>query len=288
MYDRRKRLIEVFEDTQRFYTENPQLAAAVEASKKGTRFYAADDYPALPEKRKTPVTVSVTKNTSFLAAIDRYFYHGKEHIAVLNFASAVNPGGGVKSGSSAQEESLCRCSTLYPTLNQQFLWEKYYEVNRQANDPLHTDACIWSLGIVICKMDSSIPQRIDPEGWATVDVITCAAPNLRERTANIHNPEDAASVKLAPEEQYALHLKRAKHILHIAASKRAASLILGAFGCGAFANDPWAVASAYKDALDEYGQYFKYIEFAVYCWNYETENYDAFYQTLNGIRPAVL
>lgn len=58
----------------------------------------------------------------------------------MNFASAVNPGGGVRSGSSAQEESLCRYSTLYPTLNQQFLWKKYYEVNRQANDPLHTDA----------------------------------------------------------------------------------------------------------------------------------------------------
>ena len=152
------------------------------------------------------------------------------------------------------------------------------------NDPLHTDACIWSPGIVICKLDTSGNPRIAPEGWATVDVISCAAPNLRERTGNLHNPETAVSVHLTSDEQYALHLKRTKHILHIAASKRVEALILGAFGCGAFANDPWAVARAYKDALEEYGQYFKYIEFAVYCRDYETENYDAFRQTLCGRR----
>ena len=228
MYDRRQRLMEVFQDTQRFYTENEQLAAAVAASKKGTRLYGPDDYPALPEQRKTPVTIEVTKSTSFMAASQRYFYHGKERIAVLNFASAVNPGGGVKSGSSAQEESLCRCSTLYPTLNQRFLWEQYYEPNRAAGDPLHTDACIWSPGIVICKLDASGNPRIDPEGWATVDVISCAAPNLRERTGNIHNPETAVPVHLTAEEQYALHLKRAKHILHIAASKRSAASMIRA------------------------------------------------------------
>lgn len=284
MYDRRQRLIEVFQDTQKYYTENEQLAAAVAASRWATRLYGPDDYPALPEKRTTPVQIEVTKSTSFTAANQRYFHHGKEHIAVLNFASAVNPGGGVRSGSSAQEESLCRCSTLYPTLNQRFLWEKYYEPNRAANDPLHTDACIWSPGIVICKLDTSGNPRIAPEGWATVDVISCAAPNLRERTGNLHNPETAVSVHLTSDEQYALHLKRAKHILHIAASKRVEALILGAFGCGAFANDPWAVARAYKDALEEYGQYFKYIEFAVYCRDYETENYNAFRQTLCGQR----
>ena len=228
------------------------------------------------------MTIEVTKSTSFMAASQRYFYHGKECIAVLNFASAVNPGGGVKSGSSAQEESLCRCSTLYPTLNQRFLWEQYYEPNRSAGDPLHTDACIWSPGIVICKLDASGNPRIDPEGWTTVNVISCAAPNLRERTGNIRNPEAAVPVHLTAEEQYALHLKRAKHILHIAASKRAAALILGAFGCGAFANDPWAVARAYRDALEEYGPYFSYVEFAVYCRQDETCNYDAFRQTFDG------
>ena len=287
MYNRCQHLIEVFQDTQQFYTENLALPAAVDAGRKSTQLYGPGDYPALPEKQELPVVIEVTKSTSFTAASQRYFRHGKEHIAVLNFASSVNPGGGVKSGSSAQEESLCRCSTLYPTLNQHFLWEQYYEPGRASRDPLHTDACIWSPGIVICKSDASGNPRIDPEGWATVDVISCAAPNLREKTGNLHNPESAVPVHLTEEEQYTLHLKRARHILHIAASKRVSSLILGAFGCGAFANDPRAVAEAYKDALKEYGQYFRYIEFAVYCRQDEPRNFDAFRETFSGIKSQL-
>ncbi len=151
---------------------------------------------------------------------------------------------------------------------------------RASGDPLHTDACIWSPGIVICKTDDPIPERLPQENWAKVDVISCAAPNLREHTGNIHNPEMTRPVKLTNEEQYEIHLRRAKHILHICAANQADALILGAFGCGAFANDPWAVARAYRDALKEYRQYFAYIEFAVYCRDYETVNYDAFRATL--------
>ena len=80
--------------------------------------------------------------------------------------------------------------------------------------------------------------------------------------------------------RYDIHLKRAKHILHIAAAHGAEILILGAFGCGAFRNDPEAVAVAYRDVLAEYGKYFDEIEFAVYCRGYETGNYDAFRRIL--------
>lgn len=115
-------------------------------------------------------------------------YPGRK-IAVLNFASATKPGGGVINGSSAQEESLCRCSTLYPTLDRRFLWQSYYDVNRAAGDVLHTDACIYSPGIVICKTDENFPERMPQEDWVTVDVISCAAPNLRNTPANLYNPE---------------------------------------------------------------------------------------------------
>lgn len=66
---------------------------------------------------------AVTKSKTFEAAMRLRKERPDAKIAVLNFASATNPGGGVKSGSSAQEESLCRCSTLYPTLNQRKLWD---------------------------------------------------------------------------------------------------------------------------------------------------------------------
>ena len=63
-------------------------------------------------------------------------------------------------------------------------------------------------------------------------------------------------VKISRDELYELHLSRAQHILNVAAGQGVDILILGAFGCGAFMNDPNTVARAYSDALKEYAQYF--------------------------------
>ena len=112
-------------------------------------------------------------------------------------------------------------------------------------------------------------------------MISCAAPNLRQDPYNIHNPEGGHPVSLSTEELVALHTQRAKHILHVAAANGVDVLILGAFGCGAFENDPFAVATAFNLALPEYRHYFKRIEFAVYCRKYETKNYDAFKQIID-------
>lgn len=78
----------------------------------------------------------------------------------------------------------------------------------------------------------------------------------------------------------ALHKNRARHILSVAASKGVDAIVLGAFGCGAFQNDPAVVARAYKDVLEQYKGYYNLIEFAIYCRPRETTNYDAFRRTL--------
>ena len=274
--DRRQRLVEIFEDTQQFYTENEKLAGAMKTSKEKTELYEADSYPGELFPLEICCTVRVTKHKTFEAAMKIHAEHPDWKVTVLNFASATNPGGGVKTGSSAQEESLCRCSTLYPTLTQGWVWQNYYTKNRAVHDNLHTDDCIYSPGIVICKTDEAYPERMEEKDWVAVDIISCAAPNLRRRPGNVHNPEYGEAKTVSPEDLYQLHLKRAKHILHIAAAHHTDVLILGAFGCGAFANDPDVVSRAYRDALVEYKKYFRYIEFAVYCRATETENYDAF------------
>lgn len=89
---------------------------------------------------------------------------------------------------------------------------------------------------------------------------------------------------------YEIHLKRAQHIFHIAAANKVDILILGAFGCGAFRNDPAVVAQAYRIAIIPYKARFDLIEFAIYCRDYEIENYDAFYKefwmlTKDGKQP---
>lgn len=279
--DRRQKLIEIFEDTQRFYSQNAKLANAVQVSKAATKLYEADEYPEITKKTDNS-TIIVTKHKSFEAAMMISADHPDWKIAVLNFASATNPGGGVETGSSAQEESLCRCSTLYPTLTQDWLWQAYYQKNRNMHDNLHTDACIYSPEIIICKTDDAYPERMEEKDWVDVDVISCAAPNLRKRPGNIHNPEYGAAKVLSSGELYQLHVKRAKHILHTAAANEVDALVLGAFGCGAFMNDPDVVAKAYADVVREYKQYFRMIEFAVFCMPQETRNYDAFIRFLDA------
>lgn len=326
--NRKEQLKEVFEDTQRFYEENTVLKEAVETNRNNTKLYEADDYPDLPilgtveslwamaenpdgslyaqsaayaamkeiEKGapNDPIQhnqeVRITKHKTFEAAMALHKEFPDKKIAVLNFASATRPGGGVKIGSSAQEESLCRCSTLYPTIDRRWLWQKYYDVNRVANDVIHTDACIYSPGVIICKTDESIPQRMPENEFVTIDVITCAAPNLRNEPANWHNPETGKPIRMDSNQLYEIHLKRAQHIFHIAAANKVDILILGAFGCGAFRNDPAVVAQAYRIAIIPYKARFDLIEFAIYCRDYEIENYDAFYKefwmlTKDGKQP---
>ncbi|MBQ9210416.1 MAG: TIGR02452 family protein [Clostridia bacterium] len=272
--------IEVFQDTERWIREEAMLLDAMKASIQGTVFYSADEEIAggLPgEKESTEAcTVTVTSHRSFEAAMLMHQEGPDARIAVLNFASATNPGGGVVNGSSAQEECLCRCSTLYPALKTDTLWQQFYGKNRASWNPLHTDDCIYTPRIVIFKSDTDSPKRLRKDDWVTVDVISCAAPNLREKPGNVHNPEYGSGVHITKGELYELHFKRAKRILDIAVANHVDILILGAFGCGAFANDPEVVAMAMRDAVKEYRLYFKRIEFAVYCSPRDRSNYDIF------------
>ena len=112
-------------------------------------------------------------------------------------------------GSSAQEESLCRTSTLYPLLYRRTLRDSFYAHHIELDTPKASDSLIYTEGVVICKTDEDLPKRMPKEDWITVDVITMAA----------HKEVDI--------------------------------LVLGAFGCGAFQNDPEVVARAYRTALDE-------------------------------------
>ena len=258
------------------------IPAETEASEteKETPENAVSAASAAERRRNREGQVRVTKERTFQAAVKLHEEFPEKRICVLNFASATRPGGGVKFGSGAQEESLCRCSTLFPTLDRRWLWQCYYDVNRVMKDVRHTDACIYSPKVLICKTDEAVPRRLSPEEFVQVDVLSCAAPNLRNEAGNGMNPETGKPVRMEPDELYALHLKRAKHILHVAAANQADILVLGAFGCGAFMNDPHYVAAAYRDALEEYRAYFDVVEFAIYCRGSETENYRAFAEKL--------
>ena len=281
----RKDNLEIFEDTQRMYSSNERLISAVKHSNKSQSCYAGrEHYWYGPGYRiyQKPAQIIVSPKRTLQAAAP-YAYAGKK-VCILNFASATNPGGGVTKGSSAQEEAICRCSTLYANLKEQYAWNAFYAPHRRAHNPLHNDDCIYTPGVMVFKSDTDYPQLLPEEKWYSVNVLTCAAPNLRERPSNEMNGGDGdAAVHISREELQALHEKRIRRVLEIAHAKENEVVILGAFGCGAFRNPPTVVAQAMKTVVQEYRKNFETIEFAVYCGTQYDANYRVFQQVLGGL-----
>ena len=268
----RTELINIFNDTERLCRSNEKLAASIKET-------IAHQY-VVPESEKaikkpeihrfdTPAEIIVSQRRSFEAA-KRY---SSERVCVLNFASSTHVGGGVTTGAGAQEECLCRCSTLYFAIGDNETKKNFHDTHyRQLKsgrmNSIYNDDCIYSPGITVFKSDTELPKLLPENEWYNVDVITCAAPNLNSRYEKIF-----ISDKVLKE----LHKKRAKRILDIAVSEGEDVIILGAFGCGAFRNPPDIVAQAYREVIDDYKYDFKTIEFAVYCPPQQgSSNYHAF------------
>lgn len=278
MFDRRAKNIEIFEDTCNLIKESKKLQEGIEYSVENQKLYLQGkdySYEVKREKADKPAKVVVSGKRTFEAA-EPYVKAGSK-VCVLNFASATNPGGGVTHGSSAQEEALCRCSTLYQCLDNEMLWKNFYKPHRQADNPLYNDDILHTPDVWVCKSDINFPERLKESEWYQVDVLTCAAPNLRKEPSNIMNPSAGSSSAVINENEYRKLMKsRIYKIFTVAQTTEADVLILGAFGCGAFRNPPEVVAELFREAVDEYKYYFDTIEFAVYHTERETKNYDAF------------
>ena len=221
----------------------------------------------------------MTRDRSYQAAMRLAAENEGSRIAVMNFANAFHAGGGVVKGASAQEECLCRTSTLYPLLYRKTLRDTFYKHHRTLKTPKATDALIYTEDVVICKTDEDLPRRMPREQWVNVDVITVAAPDLRDKS-NHYAPLVGSVTRMKNAELFGYHVKRAIHVLTCAAAQGADILVLGAFGCGAFRNDPEVVAKAYKTAIDVFPKVFKKIEFAVYCSPADQKNYETFSRVL--------
>ncbi len=274
--------IEVFEDTIEWIKQDPKLSASIEAAKQNTEVFLEDDYPVFSVDNLKREIITVTRERSFEAAIRLHKENPESKIAVMNFANAFRAGGGVTKGSSAQEESLCRTSTLYPLLYRNYLRNTFYKHHSDLNTPKASDSLVYTEGVVICKTDEDLPKRMPEDDWVSVDVITIAAPDLRDKS-NIHAPLVGDGTYMNNAELFGYHVKRAIHMLTVAAHKGADTLVLGAFGCGAFENNPYVVADAYRTALIKFPKVFERVVFAVYCPKWTDENFQVFLNTMDGI-----
>jgi uncharacterized protein (TIGR02452 family) len=272
--------IAVFQDTMNWINSDPALSASIPVAKKNTTVFYEDDYPIFDASRTKDMRITVSGDRSYQAAMKLRRENPSAKIAVMNFANAFHAGGGVTKGSSAQEESLCRTSTLYPLLYRRTLRDTFYKHHHDLNTPKATDSLIYTEGVIICKTDEDLPKRMPKEDWVTVDVITIAAPDLRGKS-NQHAPLVNGGTYMNNAELFGYHVKRAIHMLTCAAAKGADILVLGAFGCGAFQNDPEVVARAYKVVLQEFPKVFKQVEFAIYRPAGGSKNYDVFSKILD-------
>ncbi|WP_344959312.1 TIGR02452 family protein [Actinomadura miaoliensis] len=191
--------------------------------------------------------VEVTGETT-LAAARRLREPGHTPLA-LNFASAKNPGGGFLNGAHAQEEGLARSSALYASLTAA---REYYDFHRAQGDLLYSDHMIYSPDVPVFRDDAG---RLLEEPY-DVAFLTSPAPNrgaIRDERVAARIPE-------------VLRL-RARKILAVAAHHGHRRLVLGAWGCGVFRNDPAEVAQAFAEPLAAGGEFagrFDHVVFAVW------------------------
>ncbi len=272
----------VFRDTEKLCMNNEKLKEAIKRSTAGQKLILEKD--SIPEQKKDlykeAAKVIVSKKRSYEAAEN---YKGCK-AAVHNFASASNPGGGVVRGASAQEECLCRCSDLYFCLNIREMWDGFYQPHRDARDPIHNDDIIYTPAVTVFKTDTADPVLMPESDWYDVDVITCAAPNLREDPSNPYNSGDGSrQAMISDEDLQAVHEKRLRRMLETALMNGRDTIILGAFGCGAFRNNPEVVAAANFNVIKDYLYAFKNIEFAVYCSPRDERNYEIFERVLRPV-----
>ena len=244
------KLIECFQDTIKLINSNSNLLNLTKQAMKSTSIINEKvNIESYSNNKKGVITVC--KDTTFNAA--KPYSNAEKKVAVLNFASAVNPCGGVTIGAKAQEECLCRSSNLAPCLKQQYLMKEYYMPHRIAQDPMCSDKLIYTEGVTVFKDDSEVPQLMPEDEWFNVDVITCAAPNI----SHIENVDE--------DELSNVFISRIKAILNAAIKNNTEVIILGAFGCGAFKNPPQLVAEVFKKVLvdEEYKNYFEEVVFAI-------------------------
>lgn len=240
--------------------------------------FLPEDIEHLKEReiRITPLTsacVYRTKNIdSFQKARELIDEDPKQKVLVLNLANPVNPGGGVRRGAHAQEEDLCRKSSLLLNLEGPKA-RPYYDYNRSLHTNMGSDAIIISDRIEVIRGPH---DRLLDESWL-VSVMTCAAPYLRYGLEG-----------MSEEQYYEMLVRRIRGMIRVAAYKGYTRLVLGAFGCGAFRNDAKTVAKAFDQVFGSFSfhgynmdQLFESVDFAVLC-THDLYNYEMFSSYFKG------
>jgi uncharacterized protein (TIGR02452 family) len=251
-----------------------EFLAAQEMAVKKTVLYTPQQSSELlekevPNKSTQQPRIEVTNETTQVAANRLVRIEGCQDLVLLSFASARNPGGGFINGAKAQEEDLARCSGIYPCLLTQ---PTYYDVNRASDSLLYSDYVIYSPKVPWFRVRNR--ELLDDVFLASV--ITAPAPNAGQ--ALRRDPECSPAIASTLRQ-------RAGIILAIARDNGHRSLLLGAWGCGVFCNDPNMVADVFGEWLKDprFLGCFDRVTFAIYTSKNNLETLIAFQKRFESL-----
>ncbi|MCR5647755.1 MAG: TIGR02452 family protein [Acholeplasmatales bacterium] len=238
--------VQSFKNTRDLYMNDKTLIKSIKETKKNTKLYL-EGFEAKNKESKYDTKIVFERLTS----LDATRKYANQKVALLNFASGTHPGGGVLTGSNAQEESICRASTLYKCLNDETgnIYEFFYGYHKTLGN-IYSDRIIYSPNILVFKDSNKENTLLDKNDWYKINVISSSAPNLKDE-------------KILDSELYNIIITRIKNIFEVAIENEIEVLILGAFGCGSFNNNSLVNAKAFKEICDSYKGLIKTIVFAI-------------------------
>lgn len=223
-----------------------EIADAIQRCLDSTKLYEPDQLERLTQAiaampRPYDSTAFEVRNETTLQGAHRLLSDpAYQRVGALNFASAKNAGGGFLNGSQAQEESLARSSALYGSLQKA---PSYYQRHRDSPSLLYSDCMIHSPDCPVFRDDDGA-LRDEP---FLIDFLTSPAPNAGAIRQSRPQEQSRIAETLAT---------RAEKVLALAAHAQIEALVLGAWGCGVFKNDPSMVASTFREFLGPDGPYF--------------------------------
>ncbi|RYX83522.1 TIGR02452 family protein [bacterium] len=237
------------------------IGAAVNDAVQNTIHYTEGIVPEIAAFEPRPTVIEVRNETTFAAA-HRLESAGLRTLA-LNFASAKSIGGGWKNGARAQEECLCRGSGLSSCLEANF---DFYQFHLERGGGLYSDWMMMSPGVPVFRGDEPEEALLDTS-WTT-SFLTAAAPN---RKAIHWNTE-----RILPVFEARIH-----KVLAIALEHKYDAVVLGAWGCGAFGNDPNEIAPLFAKVLNgPFEGAFAHAAFAVLDYSRDDAMIGPFYGAL--------
>lgn len=220
----------------------------------GTKFYSRKANVDFHTIARFDTNIKVVNKDCLLAARD-LFMDGYDP-AVLNMASFSKPGGGVLNGSAAQEENLFRRTNLFQSLYMfDYVGNNFKIKQREERYPLdYNFGGIYTPYVTVFRdsEDANYEYRDDPY---SVSIISVAA---------VKKPQLTKDGKLQP---WTVDLLKNKisQIFSIALENGHTSIVLSAFGCGAYGTPPTEMARLFDEMLkgDTFRGAFENVVFAI-------------------------